>query len=86
MTTINVMAEVRRLVAAGADPTRAASVALVAAAAAMALHAEDQRRREAGDIPDEVADLLDAQREAIRQWCDESVLAVERAEVDHCLS
>ncbi|KRE05986.1 hypothetical protein ASE63_06710 [Bosea sp. Root381] len=73
MTAISVMSEVKRLVANGADPDRAAAVALVAAAAAMALHSHDERRREAGDVPREVVDLLDHQRELLRDWADRSV-------------
>lgn len=72
MTRINVTDEAKRLVANGADPDRAAAVALVAAAAAMALYSHDEHRREGGDVPEEVADLLDAQRELLRDWADRS--------------
>lgn len=73
MIRISVTDEAKRLVANGAEPDRAAAVALVAAAAAMALHSHDERRREAGDVPEEVAELLDAQREMLREWADRSV-------------
>lgn len=73
MTTIRVTDEAKRLVAHGADPAHAACVALIAAASAVALAVEGERRRRAGDIPEEVEELLDAQREAIRRWCDDSV-------------
>lgn len=90
MIRLSLMEEVKRLVDNGADPDRAAAAVVVMATAASALAAEGERRREAGEVPEEVQALLDEQREALREWCARSVadvdaLAVEREEVRRCL-
>ena len=90
MIRLSLMEEVRSLVANGANPERAAAAVVVMAAAASALAAEGERRREAGEVPEDVAALLDEQRAALRDWCTRSVaavdaLAVEREEARRCL-